>query len=293
MKTPMSALTSYAFSPREQDVLLRLASFRYLTRPQIEEFLFDGSLVGAGSRRVIVSRVVGRLRARGLLQTTGRLAGGPEGGSARLLYSLTGAGMTAARGVAPGMPERRPALRGTFFMSHALMTAEVALAFRRAARTYSGHEVVDWECDWQALERLGVLRVVPDAHLVYRTARVELDAFLEVDRGTEGTRRFARKIARYLDLYRSAAWRGHLPTWPVVLTVAPTETRATALLRVTESLLSSQARSEHITKVTEFAFSSLPPLLGPTGPLGDIWQVAGRTGRHPLLRPDEIGQALV
>ena len=33
---------------------------------------------------------------------------------------------------------------------YGLMCAEVALAFRHAARANPGHELLDWECDWQA-----------------------------------------------------------------------------------------------------------------------------------------------
>src|SRR5438094_2608269 len=170
MTTWTLALTSYGTSPREELVLLRLASFRFLTRPQIEEFVFDRSEVGANSRHVIVSRVLCRLRARGLVGTTQRLAGGPEGGSARLVYFLTAAGNREAAAAVPGFPLRRPSLRGTFFMRHGLMTAEVALSFGRAARRYAGHEIVQWECDWQTSLRLGALTVVPDAHIVYKTA---------------------------------------------------------------------------------------------------------------------------
>ncbi len=177
-------------------------------------------------------------------------------------------------------------------MSHGLMSAEVALAFMRAARAHSGHEILDWECDWQTVERVGALNVVPDAHLVYKTTKVELDAFIEVDRGTEGTRRFGRKIGRYIEVYRGGAWRSHLPVWPVVLTVAPSETRATALRRVTESILSLPPNAARITKAMEFDFTSLPDLLCPAGPLGEIWQVAGRAGRHPLLEAQEIGEVL-
>ena len=92
-------------------------------------------------------------------------------------------------------------------MGHGLMCAEVALSFRHAARSNPGHELLDWECDWQAFERLGAKLVVPDAHLVYSTKVWVLDAFIEVDLATEGSRVFAWKIRRYLDLYRGGTWR--------------------------------------------------------------------------------------
>ncbi len=270
-------------SIRETEPLLRLASYRYLSRSQIEEFLLEGSAVTPPSREVITGRVLRRLTTRGLIAAVPRPSSEPGGGSARLAYFLTPAGYKLAGSLNPGVPEWRPALRSTFLMSHGLATADIALAFRRAARASRGHEIIEWECDWQAAERLGSTLVIPDAHLVYATAAYEIEAFIEVDLGTERTRVFARKISQYLDLYRSGTWQAHLPTWPLVLTVASTETRAAALRRATESVLLSQHDGENVAKATEFRFSSLGDVLGSTGPLGGIWQVAGRSGVERLL----------
>ena len=136
------------------------------------------------------------------------------------MYFLTAKGFNLARSLNRGLPSRLPNLRGTSLMGHGLMCAEVALSFRHAARSNPGHELLDWECDWQAFERLGAKLVVPDAHLVYSTREWILDAFIEVDLATEGSRVFAWKIRRYLDLYRGGTWRKNLKVWPIVLTVA-------------------------------------------------------------------------
>jgi hypothetical protein len=171
-------------------------------------------------------------------------------------------------------------------MGHGLMCADVALAFRRTARAHAGHELVDWECDWAAAERLGSTVVVPDAHLVYRAARTTLDAFLEVDLGTEGSRVFARKIERYLALYRSGAWQAHLPVWPLVIAVTPSATRAALLRRASATVLDAQYDREHIKQVTAFAFSTIDDVLGASGPLGLIWRFAGGPDRAPLFDPE-------
>jgi hypothetical protein len=148
-------------------------------------------------------------------------------------------------------------------MGHGLMCADVALAFRQAARAHVGHELVDWECDWAAAERLGSTVVVPDAHLAYRAEGSTLDAFLEVDLGTEGSRVFGRKVDRYLDLYRNGEWRAHLPVWPLVITVTVSPTRAALLRRATATVLDAQYDSDHIKQVTGFAFSTKPvPRMG-------------------------------
>src|SRR5439155_340638 len=113
-----------------------------------------------------------------------------------------------------GGPPRRPPQNGSFLMRHGQMAAEVALAFRRAARAHPGHELIEWECDWAAAMKLGSGLVVPDARIVYQTRHWEFSAFLEVDLATEGTRFFARKIGRYLDLYLDRSWRKQLRRWP-------------------------------------------------------------------------------
>jgi hypothetical protein len=268
---------------RETQTLLLLACYRYLSQRQLAAFLFDGNdSIKPLSRQVVTRRILSRLQGRNLLAATTRLIGGPVGGSTRLAYSLTSSGAQLAGDLNGEIPLRRRPTRGTFLTQHALATADVALAFRRSALGRPGHEVIEWECDQQAAQRLGTSVVVPDAHLVYATETQELDAFIEVDLGTEGTRFFARKIERYLELYRSGTWRERLPVWPIVLTVAPTEHRALALQRATEALLRSQSDEARLRQETEFAFCSLHRLVL-DGPSSAIWRVAGREGLTRLF----------
>src|SRR5438477_9767295 len=171
MKAAKSGLTFSRMrlsSHRESEVLLQLSGFRYLTEPAIEEFLFGGSSLTLLSRQVITRRVLNRLKRKGLILETPRVTT-PAGGTLRLVYFLTAKGYNLARTLNPGLPSRQPNLRGTSLMGHGLMCADVALAFRRAARANPGHERLDWECDWQPAERPGARPVVPDAHLVYAT----------------------------------------------------------------------------------------------------------------------------
>lgn len=270
-------------SARETEVVLLLGCYRYLSRSQIERFLFEASSIRPLSKQVIARRILTRLADRGLLASTARLVGGPGGGSSRLGYLLTPHGYKLALSLNPGLPPKRPRSGGTFLMQHALMTADVALAFRDSARSHPKHELIDWECDWQAAQRVGSSVVVPDAHVVYATSDCEVDALIEIDLGTEGSRFFARKISRYLDLFRSDTWRRHFPSWPVVLTVARSATRAAALKRATEALIASQPDSASLQRGTEFAFSSVTDLLSRDGPTGNIWHVAGREGARPLV----------
>ncbi len=164
-----------------------LATYRYLYSRQIEEFIFEGSPLTSRSKRVITWRILGRLMKRGLIAMTPRQLGGAGGGSTEPGYFLTTPGLRLAASLCPGLPSKRPARRGTFLLGHSGMVAETSLAFRRFARSSSGHEVVNWECDWQVAMRLGKSRVVPDARLTYAMPKLILEAFVEADTGTEGT----------------------------------------------------------------------------------------------------------
>ena len=93
---------------RQNDVISHLAGFRFLTQPQIDEFLFAGSSLTALSRQVIVRRILARLRTLGLVQATPRVVA-PAGGTARLVYFLTAAGYN--RGI--GTPRCGRAVRGS------------------------------------------------------------------------------------------------------------------------------------------------------------------------------------
>lgn len=261
-------------STRDTDVVIRLACFRYLTRSAIKAFLFDGSTLKPHSMEVQAGSILDRLKAAGLVTSTQRLIGGPGGGSAGLTYFLTPDGQKLADALT-GSPKRRPPHSGSFLMRHGQMTAEVALAFRRAARTHPGHELIEWQCDWSAAERLGSSYVVPDVRMAYGTPKWIQNAFIEVDLATEGTRFFGRKIKRYLDLYLDGAWRQHLDVWPIVLTVTPSDERASALTAATAAVLARPYYGWRLGKAVECWFTSLGALVGPHGPLGPIWQIAG------------------
>jgi hypothetical protein len=123
---------------------------------------------------------------------------------------------------------------------------------------------------------------------VYGAADLTLDGFIEVDLGTEGSRVFARKIERYLELWRSGTWGQQLRCWPVVLTIATTAARATALRRVTTTVLEGAFDADRVAVETEFRFAVLADLLGPSGPLGPIWHTTGQTARSELIRTSAL-----
>jgi hypothetical protein len=274
-------MTRSMLSARETQALLLIGCYRYLTRKQMEEFLLADTTTTPLSREVITRRIVRRLAVQGLVADSGRLVGGRGGGSIGLAYHLTAAGSRFAATLEAGQPQRRPAPKGTFLLQHALMTADFALALRRAA-TLRRDEILEWECDWQAAQKLGLSVVVPDAHFVYATRSHELEALLEIDLGTEGTQFFARKVARYIELFRSGTWQRRFPIWPVVLIVAPTDLRVASIKRAAETVFERQGDPEKLSKQMEFWFAAQPRVIADS-PLARIWSVAGCKAERALL----------
>jgi hypothetical protein len=265
-----------------------LGTYGFLSRAQIEEFVLGESTLTASSRERVTWRILRRLSQRQFITTNAVLAGDPEGMPTRIAYFLTARGHRVFGAQESVVPRRRVRVRGSFLLAHALMVAEIALVFLRRARASSGRDVLGWESDWQVAENLSHLPVAPDAKLTYQRGGRRTHAFIEADRGSEGTRFFGRKIERYLDLYRDDS-RLPLPVWPLILTVTRNEARASELRRASETILQAQTQMSGISRA--FRFASLDALRGNVGPFGEIWQVAGRTGRFPLV--DEPATAAV
>jgi len=279
-----------ALSFREREPLFHLAVYRYLSRTQIEEFLFERSALTAASRQVITKRILRRLVALGLLEAQRRPTAELGGGTVRVAYSLTRAGYTAARALDPRLPVWRGAARSTVSISHSLVKGDVALAIRRAARTNVGQEVIEWELERRAAARLGSSSLVPDAFLIYATPVCDLHACVEVDLDTERPGIFAEKIRQYLDLYRSGSWQSSVRAWPVVVTITRTDGRARLLQRTAQTILSTAPDADRLGTQTEFDFAPLHDFLGPAGPFGAIWRVAGRDGLHPLIPLSSVSE---
>jgi hypothetical protein len=273
---------------RESEVVRLLALHRFLTQPQLAEFLFADSTLTPRSRQVVTWRLLGRLQRWGLVAATPRQTGGAIAGSTLPGYFLTAAGLRLAATFYPDLPARRPARRAPFLLAHSVMATEVELAFRRTARGRAGHEIELWECDWQIALRLGATAVIPDARLVYRLGAVRLRAFLEVDLGTEGTRFFARKVERYIRLRGDGAWTAFLPRWPLVLTVTPTDARASSLCEATAAAL---GRSPFSSRGMLFKFCTIGALQGELGALAAPWRVAGEKDASPLATTEQLAAA--
>src|SRR4029077_9567432 len=116
----------------------------------LEDFVTDRAKLKPHSRFIAVQRSLTRLKDQVLIAETPRLLGGPGGGSARVAYHLTQKGYRLARALDPSTAGHRPPPHGAMFIEHALMTADVAIGFITEARKHPGHQMSEWEQDWQA-----------------------------------------------------------------------------------------------------------------------------------------------
>lgn len=268
---------------RASQALVLIGRLGYLTQRQLSDFLFTGTAIKPASRPVLTRRVVKSLVVGKLVEVQLRLVGGLGGGSSVSFYRLTAAGRRFA-GIFDDALNAQAVTEGRVSVRHAIAVSEVVLLFHVAATTHDGHDLLSWETEWQIAARLGRTPVVPDIHIVYASKSTEIELVIEVDLGTERSRYFVGKIARYLDLLQSGTWRSAFDTWPIVLTIVPSEARAALLTTATESYLTRRADWPRLASSVEFAFASLPTLKA-QGPLADVWHVAGRQGVGGLL-PD-------
>ncbi len=266
-------------SGREEQTLVLISRFRFLTSPQVQRFLFDGSATTDLSRAVIARRTLRSLASKQLIQRLARPIGGASGGSSPHAFCLSARGTRLLTAEGSSLPHRFVP-RGTFHLRHALATADFALALQASASASHEDRLIEWSCDWETAERLGGTAIVPDGFFVYQGKTVELFAFVEIDLGTVNSKTFAAKVGRYLDLYSSANWQKSLPVWPMVLTLTPDAARARLLRRATEGVVKARGGPTSAAG-TEFAFSTQSEAC--SDPVGPVWEIAGVTGRHALI----------
>jgi hypothetical protein len=165
-------------------------------------------------------------------------------------------------------------------LEHAIALADAAIAFRDAAARATDIGLW-WESDWEAVARIGSAIVIPDALVTLERQGWRTRAFIEADRATERESAFARKLRRYIELYRADVWRASFGAWPLILTVTTSDAHARSLCRLADRV----TRSEGGASIAHaFRFASFDDLRV-AGPLAPIWHVAARVDRCALLEP--------
>jgi Replication-relaxation len=277
----MQTTTTRALPQRDQQTLEHLAQFRFLERRQLQHLLYADTPINDHSAEVMTRRILQRLTQRKLITHTEQQPGGPIGGSNAPVSYLTPTGAQHLKHTQPA--PRSP--RGMLLVRHAIASADVVLAFDRAARAQADHELLGWTTDANIGRDLGPIPLLPDLYLTYATRDIELHAFVEVDLGSEGSRVIATKIDQYLQLWRTGTIHERLGLWPLVLWVTTNPTRARLLRGAIERVIGTQHDAHEVARGTEFAVATFDRL-AEQGALGPIWQVIGRDERQPLLEPE-------
>lgn len=185
-------------------------------------------------------------------------------------------------------------LAGHTFLDHLLATNDVRVAIALACQRH-GYTIERW-LDEKTLKSDQMkdtvilvssrgarqkASVVPDGYFLLHTGAYRYHQFLEIDRATVtgksrdwGKRTWARKVAAYLEYYRSGKYQERYQTKNMrILTVTTGGTRLANLKAVTEEA-GGKARFWFTT------FDQISPETVLTEP---IWQVAGKEGLYSLV----------
>lgn len=227
-------------SPRDHAIVTDVVRLQFVTAGQLSRLHFS-EIEHVGTRMRRVQRTTARLVEQGLLRRLERRVGGTRAGSASYTYATTAEGERLVRYLAgEGIPRLRNYREpGLTFVVHAIACAEVYVQLVEAAR--GGLELIDYEAEpdcWRTfLGPLGeAISLRPDAFASVGFGEFEFRSFVEVDRGTEGSSALTRKLASYIDYWRSGVEQRQHVVFPRVVWQVETARRAELLERLVAGL---------------------------------------------------------
>ena len=226
---------SARLSNRDLAVLKWISDLRFVSGSQLTRLCFmDGSdpMISARTSR----RSLLRLTRLELLARLPRRVGGVRSGSAGFIYRLGIAGQRLAevRGWQPERPRRRSLVPGSLFLEHTLQVAELHARLTEAER--SGRiELLELAAEplcWRYyFDGLGGQRecLKPDSYVRLGIGPYEDSSFVEVDRGTIGSRTIERQMAVYASYHRTGLEQDRTGVFPRVVWLANTAERMRTL----------------------------------------------------------------
>jgi Replication-relaxation len=208
-----------SLTERDWQLLRQVAVLRFVSGLQLTRLCFGDSPSAAANARA-ARRALLRLTGLGLLERLPRPIGGVRAGSAGFVYRLGPLGhrLVILRGWQPERRRRRSRLPGSLFVRHALAVAELHARLTESERSRS-FELLELAAEpscWRGYDGLGgqLVMLKPDSYVRLGIGRYEDSYFIEVDRGTEGTRAIGRQLERYVAYHatgREQAERGVFP----------------------------------------------------------------------------------
>jgi hypothetical protein len=217
-------------SERDYAVLKYVAELRFVSGSQLTRLCFSGSddpMSNARAARRALLRLV-RLEALGRLE---RPVGGIRAGSAGFVYylGLAGQRLAIARGWQPERHARRSLTPGVLFVRHSLAVAELHTQLREGdrARRFELLELSAEPSCWRNFDGRGGQRstLKPDSYVRLGIGAYEDSYFLEVDRGTEGSRALERQLQLYSAYHQSGKEQAERAVFPRVLWLTPSDQR--------------------------------------------------------------------
>jgi hypothetical protein len=215
---------------RDLDVLRRVSDLRFITGDQLTRLCFadtdDQAANGRAARRALL-----RLIQLGALERLPRQVGGVRAGSAGFVYhlGLSGQRLAAERGWRPERRRRRSLTPGTLFVRHALQVSELHTRLVEAdrSRRFELLELTSEPACWRSWGGLAAQRqtLKPDSYVRLGVGAYEDSYFVEIDRGTEGSRTIVRQLAIYLAYYANGKEQQSRGVFPRVLWLAPDSKR--------------------------------------------------------------------
>jgi hypothetical protein len=212
-------------SERDRSVLRQVSELRFVSGAQLARLCFSDTTEGTHVRAA--RRALLRLVRLGALARLPRPIGGVRAGSAGFVYHLGLGGQRLAieRGWQPERRVRRSLTPGTLFLHHTLQVAELhtRLVEGDRARRFELLELTSEPACWRADAGLATQRPTlrPDSYVRLGMGEYEHSYFIEVDRGTEGSRAIAGQLARYVAYHASGAEQTERGVFPRVLWLVP------------------------------------------------------------------------
>jgi Replication-relaxation len=219
----------------DYDVLKRVSDLRFVSGAQLTRLCFADSndlSINARSARRALLRLV-RLEALSRLE---RPIGGIHAGSAGFVYHLGLAGQRIAqdRGWQPKRRARRSLTPGSLFVHHTLAVAELhtRLIEGDRARRFELLELDSEPSCWHDFDGLAGQRstLKPDSYARLAIGAYEYSYFLEIDRGTEGSRALERQLQLYVAYHHSGIEQTERQVFPRVLWLTPSDQRTAVLV---------------------------------------------------------------
>jgi hypothetical protein len=225
-----------ALSDRDYEIIGSVSNLRFVSGGQLARLCFSSETNRARAAR----RALKRLCDLGVLERLPRPIGGVRAGSAGFVYRLSPIGqrLTIQRGWQSDRRIRRYSVPGSLFVAHALDLAELNVRLVEAERR-GRFELLSLQTEptcWRSYGLAGQDTLKPDVFVRVGIGAFEDSYFIEVDRGSEGSRALTDQLKRYVGYHGSGQEQSSRGVFPRTLWLVPDRRRAEVIGRCIDRL---------------------------------------------------------